>query len=614
MSKKSKKNNEFKKSEVTELSAQVSYTNEQEAKNADNVLLLDDNYHNINTNFILGRDINTESGEIVHQEITLNSNEIETILAEGYEFFEMFSIDNMKERIANGESLNKICSDLKSFIIQNKDTNPDLVQRAISQLLEESEGYYDKGKDNLLKISGFTRSHQGNNSQEVLQKILDTPNGEDLHGFVCSTISEFGMMLLEECGIQATLLCGGTNSTNHTTLLWQRSDGKFVQNNYGASYILDAKNMKDAAREVYKKDLGLVNNGYIYFVDEYGSYQEFAMKDEAVWGRELDKRDYNRQSLFDNGVAAKSSISGNVNFSNIGSISAEVNGVLSSHNENGTASKEIDFSAGYKKNGVTSLADSSTSVGAKLGYKVEKLIDNGKKFSDTKIIVDLTKLHTNETIIGYDKIQPMIDRKIKEPEKLKELTEWFGPEYEALCKRDSLQGSYNFYSSYIENYESKGPAPLTKEEYIKQQHETYKSGDGIPYNELDKYGKSNADKQIEKNYYDYLFNNRYDGGLEIAQEEQNYYKDRIENYEKYKEEFIQKRIDAMTTLCGFNDEGELPKQYTVDAFDTTHVTAFIRKMFGCEKTLLKDGNMELTHGYQLGGLLGFNLVDRKSVV
>ena len=53
---------------------------------------------------------------------------------------------------------------------------------------------------------------------------------------------------------------------------------------------------EDAAREIYKYGLGLVNNGYMYIVDGDDSYQQETMEEEAVWGYELDKRTVRRDT------------------------------------------------------------------------------------------------------------------------------------------------------------------------------------------------------------------------------------------------------------------------------------------------------------------------------
>lgn len=610
---KEKKKDNYVRAEETQVSAEIGYVQEQAVQNASDIKILDDNVCSGMSKPYDIKIIHVNENDEEEVKLDIKNLEMDLHYQKGYEFLEMFSIHNMKERISNGENVSNICSDLKEFILNNKDSNPDLVQRAIAQLLKDAEDYYDDGTDNWLGKSGFTRHNQGDNSEEILTKILNVPDGEYLSGFVCSTISEFGMHLLEECDIQATMLCGGTHGTNHTTLLWQRSDGKFIQSNYGHSYTLDAQNMKDAAREVYKRDLGLINNGYIYFVDNQGSYQEFAMKEEAIWGRELDKRDYNGQSVFDHSVATQSSIQGTANFSNLGSISAEVSGTLAYHNEDNTVSKETTFSVGYKKNGETSLADSSKSIGAKVEHKVEKLTDTGKKFSDTKVVVDYTQLHSNALKVAYDKVQPIESRSFKPSEQLDQLKEYFSNFYLEHYSLENFQWQYDWCSFYIEHYaeEYQGASPITKEQYIEQQHKVYKDGDGIAYEDLSDFGKANADRQILRNWDNYLINNRYDGGLELVQKQQDEYKDKIDHYDEYKEAYVNKEIDCYTNLKGFNKD-EVPTTKELEAFDSNHLTMFFRKVFGREKTLLKDGNLELTNAWQLGGILGLNVTTTSS--
>ncbi len=613
--KKEKKSEQFSLAEETFVSGEIGYTHEQEVKNTSDMTILDDNINPamrapMAVKFTEG----IEGEEDYKVKVDIKKMEFDLQYQDRYEFLQTFSIQNMKERIDNGENVSDICSDLRTFILNNKDTNPDLVQRAVAQLLEDAEGYYDYSTDNWLGKEGFTRNHQGDTSEEVLTKILNVPDGESLSGFVCSTISEFGMHLLEECDIKATMLCGGTNGTNHTTLLWQRSDGKFVQSNYGHSYTLDAANMKDAAREVYKRDLGLLNNGYIYFVDSNGSYQEFAMKEEAVWGRELDKRDYNNQSVFNHSVAKQSSIQGTANISNLGSVSAEVQGTLAYHNEDNTKSKETTFSVGYKKSGVTSLADSSTSVGAKYEHKTEQIIDEGKKFSNTKVVVDYSQLHTNALTVDYDKIQPIESRTIRDPEHLAQLREYYNNEYLQNNSIEDLNWHYNCCQRYLDNYdeEYRGASPITKEEYIANQHKVYKSGDGVAYEDLDDFGKKNADEQILYNWDNYLINNRYDGAKELVLERQAGYKDNIDNYDQYREKYVEDNIGSITTLSGYNKD-EVPNEKELGAFNTNHLSMFVRKLFGQEKTLVKDGNIELTNAWQVGGLLGFNVTTTSSL-
>ena len=591
MTKKEKKD-KFKRAEVTEANVEVGYVNEQDVHIADECKALDVNsprsyvpYFKLYTN---GK----------KYALTLQDVKFDAEYDEKSKYLEMFSIDKMRERFEGGEKISDICFDLKNFIIENKDTNPDLVQIAISHLLDNAEHYYDKGTDNWLHISGFTRKHQGNSSEEMLLKLMNTKNSECLSGFVCSTISEFGMHVLEECGINAVMLCGDGGDSNHTTLLWQRSDGKFVQNDYGFSHLLNATNIKDAAREVYKNNLGLSTNGYIYFVDEHGSYQEFSMKEEAVWGRELDKRDYNNQSVFNHNVNSKSSINGNVHFSNRGAVEAEVSGSLAYQNEDKTKSKETTFALGYKKSGVTSLADSSVSIGGKVEHKSETITDDGKKFSDLKVVVDLTKLHAKNSIAGELTEITSANTKLSDPNQEKELRKFYGDIYEEAVPRDEFKQGYDWCTNYIQEYnamENHQTPPITLEDFIQQRHDD-------KYNQLDTRSKLVFDSQIKKEWENYLIDNKYVGALAVVQQRQNYYKDILDNYDSEKNKFVNNNM-VFDSASSSNF-----RILTTPDRHSTLITAFIRKVFGRENTLVKDDNFELANAWQASGLLGFSLV------
>ena len=260
---KKKKQDDIKLKKPVQASVEVGFVNEQDVQNVSDASVYDTDFtgkHSINIYWSRGNE-GDEDYKQLKLETTLNS-----VLVEGAEYIKKFSLEDMRTRLDNGESVDKIYSDLKNYILDNKEQNPDNVQRAVANLLGNALNHYDNGTDNWLGISGYTRKHQGDSAEEILGKIINTPEEQEIDGFVCSTIHEFGMRLLEDCGITATMIAGGTGGTNHTCLLWKRSDGKYVQNNYGNSYTLEATNMKDAAREVYKRKLGLLNNGFIYFI------------------------------------------------------------------------------------------------------------------------------------------------------------------------------------------------------------------------------------------------------------------------------------------------------------------------------------------------------------
>ena len=597
---KKKKQDDIKLKKPVQASVEVGFVNEQEVQNITDGTVYATDETGKGTFYGTWSRGREEDGD--YEEVKVETEYV-NVLRSDAEYLKKFSLDEMRERINNGESLDRVYDDLTKFIMENKDQNPDVVQRAIAQLLGNVDDHYDHGTDNWLGISGYTRTHQGDSAKEILGKIVNTQEDQEIHGLVCSTIHEFGMRLLEDCGITATMLAGGTGSSNHTCLLWKRSDGKYVQSNYDDSYTLEATNMKDAAREVYKRKLGLLNNGYIYFIDNDGSYQEFAMKEEAVWGEELDKRDYNNQSVFDRTIASKPSITGNVTVSNKGSVSAEVKGTLAYGND--TVSKETSYSVGYKKSGVTSLADSSTSVGFKLEHKSEKELENGKKFTETKVVAEYTHLHTNETVYKYNYVPSVDHKEFLDPSAFDEIREWYADQFDSDGNRmKNLEYDLERYSHYLEVFKNRSQninSPISKEEFIANTQKTYVDGDGVAFSDLDAFGKSNAMKEIERQWEEFVMDNFYNEAEEIANAKLEDITDRIENYDQYKQEYIDENIARFSKI--YHTDKEVSE---IRSLDTSNFTLFVRRVFGKEKTLLKDNGVELTNGYKLSGSLGFN--------
>ena len=555
MPEKGNEKKDIKLKKPTEVSIELGIVNEQETQNSSEDVVYVADKGNSHTDIFRLTDNNNEYKQDIE-----NLNITAEYTDEGA-FLKAYSLNNMREELANGKSVHEIYNNMKDYILANKDTNPDNVQRAIAQLLDDSASLYDdcihrSGLNIFFGEQGYHRENLGNNGEEILNKILAVPEGEELHGFVCSTISEFGMHLLEECGIKSTLLCGSGGSSNHTILLWQREDGKYVYTNYDQTGTIDATNIKDAAREIYKKELGLSNNGYMYFVDGDGSYQEFTMKDEAAWGNELDKRDYNNQNLFSHQVADKPSIDGKVQVSGLGSISAEVKGTLAYGND--VKSKETSLSIGYKKSNGTALADNSTSIGAKIEHLGETLLENGKKFFGTKVIADLTTLNTNPTTVQKNYLNTVESRKIENEEQLQQIKD--------------------FYSKmFRENY------PQTEEEYIEHLLERY-SYNGVLYINLT---DENEKQQAKECFYDYV--------------KENY--DEVMSYFISEEEFIEQQISFL--LGAFSNDGI--GDYSLEGVDDKFLTTFVRTYFGKEKVLLNDGNIRLTNGYKAEGILGLNI-------
>ena len=282
--------------------------------------------------------------------------------------------------VENGNSASVAYAHLKNYIIENKD-NDEAIQNTISMLLGDLGMAYDHNK---------AHRKVGIDQVDVLDKILSTDKGEEVPALICGTIHDFAAQMLEDCGINACLLTGGQlpDGGPHATLLYQRSDGKYVFNNYSKSMLIDAPSMKDAAREVYKRSGSLESSGMISFKDkDNSSYQEFAFRDEAAFGKEIDKKDYNSVSPFEGSVAKRPSVDGNVVLGSKGSVSATVGGTLAYGNNDKAYETSVDVE--YKRNGETSMFLKSQSLGLKAEQKFEN--DKNGLFYNVKGVVDLTE-------------------------------------------------------------------------------------------------------------------------------------------------------------------------------------------------------------------------------
>ena len=280
-----------------------------------------------------------------------------------------------KKNLCNGQETYDY---LKNYIIQNKD-NPEVIQATVESLLKSFILKYDNDL-NHQKI--------GDSQAEILSKILSTPEGENLPGFICGSMHEFLMDTLNECGIKSTLLMGKSEG-NHVALLYERSDGKYVFNNYGNTTVVTANNVKDAVKEVYKRT-DIDSCGYLTLGDGKSSYQEFVFKDESAFGKEFDKANYNAQIPSDFNIDTNSSVKGNVKISSIGNISATAQGTLAYENGNNLGVTSLAIEA--KKTGESALFDNSQSIGLKIDKKILH-----KKSSKTDNVFDL------KGIVAYTK-------------------------------------------------------------------------------------------------------------------------------------------------------------------------------------------------------------------
>lgn len=373
------------------IETEVTYKNEQQV-NLGNVSDFTDNT-------IVSTDIYAPALSVTTTKISIdeNGNKIEeSNTVEVEEFNKTYStrdytsatltLDNLRNIYkTSGNSVSAAYKSITDFIIENKD-NPEVLNHEISNLLSEANGRYDSGKHHSVV---------GAKPADTLEKLLTTDN--EVEGLVCTTIHEFVMQTLNDCGMKAVLVCGGTDGGNHATLLYQKPDGNFVWNNYGNSINISASNIKDAVSLVYKKSGQLDSCGYYTIINGKASYQEFALDKDATFGDKMDKRNYNDSTPFsDNTIAQNSSIKGRVEVSNLGNIKAGVDTVLAKQSDD--KSSTLNVSAEYRTNNNSELFDNSKSIGISTNYTINKGNDEHSTFKNISGIVSYTN-GTNETAI-----------------------------------------------------------------------------------------------------------------------------------------------------------------------------------------------------------------------
>ena len=288
-------------------------------------------------------------------------------------------VDLRNVYLANGNSAEKTYQYLKDYITENKN-NPEVLQKTVSRLLDNFVGMYD---------SNVEHKKVGENQTDILNKIINVPEDGELSGFICGSIHSFVMNALNDCGINAALLTGASiGGGNHATLLYQLKDGQYIFNDYGTNVVIEASNIKDAMREISKKSNSLESAGYLTLQTDGGnSYQEFAFEKEAAFGEEMDKRDYHSQTPFDIDMPVTPSVSGNLELSTNGNISAQAGGSLVYGNS--VKNTETALTLGFKKNNETAMFMNSQSAGLKLEHKGLNT-DTGYSF-DVKGIMSYTK-------------------------------------------------------------------------------------------------------------------------------------------------------------------------------------------------------------------------------
>ena len=343
---------------------------------------------------------------------------------------------------------------LTNYIKENKN-NPEILKSTIDQLLGNFSDMYDETKN---------FNNVGSNQEDILDKILNIEDGEQLDNFICSTIHEFAMKTLQDCGVNAVMVSGKQYGSNdHSTLLYQVDENKYVLNNYDKNFTIEANNIKDAIREVYKNSGLLKSYGYIALKNgSKSSYREFALREESVFGKEMDKRDYNATTPFDSKIDNDTNIKGNVEISNQGNISAIAEGNIVKRNDN--SNSEFGVSVGYKNNSETSLFKRSTSFGIKANYKKETQKSNDISiYHDTKIISTYTRgsadnaIYTGSSVDNSrDVIYSQIESQMREcgygDDKLEEVKKEIGADsYIVNTVTQNLTNKSTYYSNFLKS-------------------------------------------------------------------------------------------------------------------------------------------------------------------
>lgn len=333
------------------------------------------------------------SNEPVAHSVPWNGTDATNDFQYEHDFQYMFDIDELRK--SNDDS-NLCVQGMKDFITENISDSPENVQIALATLMKSSYRYYDEGTNNILHESGFTRKDLGCTSEEIFEKIYNTPEGEMLEGFVCSTISDFCMRLMHECGIEAVMFCGGSSGSDHTALVYKQSDGQYVYVDREHFTQINAPSIKDAAKAAHRAMTSPGDFGYMMFVDENNSYQEYDLADESVYGHELDKRDYNKNIADLPVVSNSNSISAHYNMQG-----SEY--VITGHDVNLTATivnKKTDnnviqnaVSVAFKTNESEGPQDYSySSLGLKYDRAHLKETDNSTYYNNNKLILNTTEI------------------------------------------------------------------------------------------------------------------------------------------------------------------------------------------------------------------------------
>lgn len=244
---------------------------------------------------------------------------------------------------------------IKAHIMENKD-KPEVIRATVSNLLNDLESHYDHS----IKYTNLPHA------SETFSNVLNLKDGEEMPGLICGTIHQQVMTALQECGIEACCVSGGTSEANHATLIYKESDGKYIFNDYGSQLEIEANNIKDALGVINKNNKAFNSVGYYSLQENNVLFQEYAYKEESVFGHKMDKSDYNDETVADFSIASRPAVNANVEFANSG-IRGEIGGRMVFSGEN--SNSELSATFAYQQKGETSNFIESKSYGADVAFK-----------------------------------------------------------------------------------------------------------------------------------------------------------------------------------------------------------------------------------------------------
>lgn len=271
----------------------------------------------------------------------------------------------------HNNSIEETINYLADYINANKIENKQVVQQTISTLMENLRDHFD-----------HTNSSDGAGSTlEIFEKCINARNKEEISGLVCGPICKTMKDILNKCDIPAAIVPVIKN-VRHATLVYKQADNEYVFNDYGNNAVVKASNVLDAISEYSKREDTIHPAGSKRILDGKVTYSEYAFRDAAFRGEEMDIHHYNNDAPFKKSLKTDSSVNERIEISNLHNVTADVSVDLAK--QSGNIQSELSFNAGYKTKGESSMFLSSKSFGIGAEYNVLKEKPKYSQFIGTK--------------------------------------------------------------------------------------------------------------------------------------------------------------------------------------------------------------------------------------